>query len=658
MSWPWLVPVLLSGAVPIHLLFRRLQAARRELAAMRERAERAEAALVVLGHDAVLADAGGTIVHCGAGAAALLGPPLPPAGGPAMVAARWEGRSLALLDAAFAPPQPGAGARECLVERAGRRLGASCVPLARGGEAALGQLVRWRDAGAAEAQRLHDAQLAGRREREAVAVAALDDGLMIADAALRIEALNPAMQAMLARLGSGLAARLAAVGAEAVRGAPLTCFDGDGLRAARLLEADAAPCVAILELDERRFELRAMPLRAPDGRALGVAVRWKDRTEAAHLEARILKVVADLNRYELASRVSLEGANGPLSILGAGLNAVGDAMAGIVSTVSSLATDVSAGAATIADENRQLGEQSARAAHSLADTARSTREMNAAIRQLTESAHLASHLAAAMRSSAAHGGDVVHDAREAMSTIERTSRRMADVVGVIDGIAFQTNLLALNAAIEAAHAGPHGGGFAVVAGEVRALAARSKNAAREVHELIAETLGCVATGSAKVLQSEQALQEIIGSAQGVAEIVARIDTVAVQQAEGIARIDAAVLELEGFTRGHNALVERTALASGALAGQSADLAGLMRRYRLPEVIVNAPKLRTRRRGDEAVPVAQGADSPQALPSVATASPLDEARTSDVAAAAEAANARSPEVARKPVAAPQRAAAKR
>ncbi|MCU0757700.1 MAG: methyl-accepting chemotaxis protein [Steroidobacteraceae bacterium] len=652
MSWLWLVPVLLSGALPVHLLVRRLRAARRGLETLRERAARAEAALAVLGRDVVLADAAGTIVHCGEGAAALLGAAPPPAGGRGGTAtARWEGRSVAALDAALVPTQGLAEPRERVIERSGRRLGARCVPLGQGRDAAHGLLVEWRDAGAEDLQRLHDAQSAARRERESAAIAALDDGLMIADAALRIEAMNPAMQAMLDSLGNGLAARLSAVGADEVRGAPLACFDGDGLRAARLLEADAAPGTAILELDGRRFELRAMPLRAPDGRPLGAAIRWKDRTEGARLEARILGVVSDLNRYELASRVSLEGATGPLAILGTGLNAVGDAMAGIVSTVSTLATEVSAGAAAIAEENRQLGEQAARAAHSLADTARSTRDVTAAIRQLTESAHLASHLAAQMRQSAAHGGDVVHDAREAMSTIERTSRRMADVVGVIDGIAFQTNLLALNAAIEAAHAGPHGGGFAVVAAEVRALAARSKSAAREVQQLIDETLGCVATGSDKVMQSEQALGQIIGSAQGVAEIVAQIDTVAVQQAEGIARIDGAVLELEGFTRGHNALVERTALASGALAERSADLAGLMRRYRLPEVIVNAPKLRTRSRGGEAVAVARGGVPPPAAPGRAAASEV-------VAVPAPAAGNPAPVAENAPPAALERAAAMR
>jgi methyl-accepting chemotaxis protein len=221
--------------------------------------------------------------------------------------------------------------------------------------------------------------------------------------------------------------------------------------------------------------------------------------------------------------------------------------------------------------------------------------MSAAIRQTTGHAHVASGLAAAMRGAAVEGGGVVHEAREAMAQIERVSRRMASVVESIDGLAFQTNLLSLNAAIEAAHAGAHGGGFGAVAAEVRALAGRSKTAAREVHELIHDTLRCVAAGSAKVSQSEAALGRIIMSATGVDEIIAEIDAATVQQAAGIEQIDEAMLDLERFTRDHDTLVTRTSQASEALAEQAADLAGLMRRYKLPERVLNAPRLRAKKR---------------------------------------------------------------
>ena len=609
MPWPWLLlPLLSLNLYAGHRLLRRLQQAQHDLRLTRERAERAEAAVAQLGASAMLTDAGQNVIACGAAAARLLG--LESAAGARFATtakpAGAPGQTLGAIDAGLLPLR-GVNERSSLVlQRASRQLRCTVTPLHAPGGARCGYLVDWRDAGEERAQRQQSERDQWRHRRDAAALAALDDSLLLADTELMIDWHNEAMGATLAALGAETISRLRVATVDAasgagLRGVPLSVLDSGELQAEALRTPEAAPRVVQLELAGRRFEVRATPLRDADGCFLGVALRWKDRTEATRLEARILKVVADLNRYQLASRVALDGASGPLATLGEGLNQVGDAMAGIVSTVSTLAREVSASAASIADENRQLGEQSARAAHSLADTARSTRELSAATRQLTENAHLASELAHAMRSSAERGGEVVHEAREAMSTIERTSRRMADVVDVIDGLAFQTNLLALNAAIEAAHAGRHGGGFAVVAGEVRALAARSKSAAQEVNQLISDSLRCVAAGSERVTQSEQSLQEIIQAAASVDEVIAGIDAVAVQQAEGIGQIDAAMLELERFTRGHSALVERTAVASGALAEQSADLAGLMKRYRLPEVIVNAPKLRARKRPGEAGP---------------------------------------------------------
>lgn len=609
MSWSWLLLVLPPTALALHLWLVLRRERRAHAASGLEQAERAAASWAELAPQALVLDPALIVLAAGRDAAARLAPLEAEirAREPAFRAATLPGLRLTAIHPALLAVRGSDEPCELVLEFAARRLGCRVRPLRHAGGGLRGYVAELRDLDAERAARDAHDQRERRREREALVLEALDAGLMLVDAELRIVSLNPALPALLAPAGAELVARLSRHLASDLVGAPLGILDGPGFCAAELCAADApgaAPRSTLLVLGDRRLQVFATRLVAPDGRFAGVALRWVDRTEAARIEAEIQQVVGEVNRYNLVPRVPLAGSSSSLATLGAGVNQVADTMAGIVSTVTTLAREVSEAAAGIASGNAELGEQAARAARSLADTAGSTRGMTASLQQLTGNAHVASRLAAAMRASAVHGGEVVHDAREAMSRIEATARRMAAMVGSIDAIAFQTNLLAVNAAIEAAHAGPQGGGFGVVAGEVRALARRSKQAAQEVHAMIDETLRCVAAGSERVTQSELALGEIIESAKGVDEIIAEIDAVVEQQSGGIGQVEAAVLELERFTREHNALVARTSRASEALAEQSADLAGLMRRYKLPEVIHNAPKLRTKKRPDAAPVVAK------------------------------------------------------
>ena len=189
-------------------------------------------------------------------------------------------------------------------------------------------------------------------------------------------------------------------------------------------------------------------------------------------------------------------------------------------------------------------------------------------------------LATDARDKAERGGDVVGRAVEAMGGIDDASRRIADIIGVIDEIAFQTNLLALNAAVEAARAGEHGRGFAVVAGEVRNLAGRSAGAAKEIKLLIQDSMSKVAGGAELVAQSGRTLHEIVDSAKKVSDIVAEIAAASRDQTAGIEQVNEAVGQIEELNQQNAALVEEAAAAAQGMSEQARELNQLMEHYRV------------------------------------------------------------------------------
>jgi len=202
-------------------------------------------------------------------------------------------------------------------------------------------------------------------------------------------------------------------------------------------------------------------------------------------------------------------------------------------------------------------------------------ELAATVRQNAANAQQANQFAAGAREVAASGGGVVADAVEAMGRIEASSRKIGDIVGMIDEIAFQTNLLALNAAVEAARAGDAGKGFAVVAQEVRNLAQRSAQASKEIKGLIAESTDQVKTGADLVKGAGKTLDEILGSVRRVADIVAEIAAASSEQASGIDQVNSAVSQMDEMTQQNAALVEESAAAAHSLEDQAGELTRLM-----------------------------------------------------------------------------------
>jgi methyl-accepting chemotaxis protein len=214
-------------------------------------------------------------------------------------------------------------------------------------------------------------------------------------------------------------------------------------------------------------------------------------------------------------------------------------------------------------------------------------EMTTTVKQNADNAGQANQLAMAARDQAEKGGSVVNQAVKAMSDINDASKKIADIIGVIDDIAFQTNLLALNAAVEAARAGEQGRGFAVVASEVRSLAGRSATAAKEIKELIQDSVRKVEDGSVLVTQSGQTLEKIVASVKKVSDIVAEIAAASREQSSGIEQVNRAVMQMDELTQQNAALVEEATAASQAMAEQVRGLNQMLDRYRVNDMIETA-----------------------------------------------------------------------
>lgn len=243
----------------------------------------------------------------------------------------------------------------------------------------------------------------------------------------------------------------------------------------------------------------------------------------------------------------------------------------LVNRIQIAASEVSSSAKDIADGNTSLSQRVEEQAASLEQTASSMEELTATVKQNADNASEARQLAGAARDSAEKGGVVVKQAVDAMQAISLSSRKIADIIGVIDEIAFQTNLLALNAAVEAARAGEQGRGFAVVASEVRNLAGRSASAAKEIKSLIEDSGAKVSGGASLVAQSGDSLLEIISSVKKVADIVAEIAAASVEQSGGIDQIARAVAQMNEMTQQNAALVEEASAASESILEQARDL---------------------------------------------------------------------------------------
>jgi len=271
---------------------------------------------------------------------------------------------------------------------------------------------------------------------------------------------------------------------------------------------------------------------------------------------------------------------GDSSSLMAQLKAMQDSLAGVVGNVRRNSESVATASAQIAQGNNDLSGRTEQQASALEQTAASMEQLSSTVQQNADSARQASQLALGASQVAIRGGEVVGQVVSTMKDINHSSKKIADIIGVIDGIAFQTNILALNAAVEAARAGEQGRGFAVVATEVRSLAGRSAEAAREIKTLISASVERVDQGSALVDQAGATMSEVVAAIQRVTDIVGEISSASAEQSAGVAQVGEAIGQMDQATQQNAALVEQSAAAAESLRQQAQQLVQAVAVFRL------------------------------------------------------------------------------
>jgi len=283
---------------------------------------------------------------------------------------------------------------------------------------------------------------------------------------------------------------------------------------------------------------------------------------------------------DLTRRITTSGTSGAIFDLCTGVNTLLDSMVAMVRSVADSSTTITTAASEISSGNADLSRRTEQAASSLQETAASMEELTATVRQNAEHAAEASRLATVALKVATDGGEVVGQVVRTMGEINESSRKIGDIIGVIDGIAFQTNILALNAAVEAARAGEQGRGFAVVASEVRNLAQRSAAAAKEVRGLIEHSVSKVDTGAKLVNHAGTTMTEVVTSIDRVTGIIKDISSASQDQRIGIEQVAQSVTVLEESTQQNAALVEEAAAAAESLLGQAQDMQDMVGAYSL------------------------------------------------------------------------------
>ena len=490
-----------------------------------------------------------------------------------------------------------------------------------------GTVVEWNDRTEEVARLKAEAEQAASNARVKSALDVTSTNIMVADADFNIAYMNAAQEAMMKAAESDLRAELSQFDPNDLIGRNIDIFHKNPAHQRQMLERLSSTYNTNIQVGPRHFNLIANPVYGDDGERVGTVVEWKDETAERAIQAEIQTVVDAVSRGDFSSSIDLSGKDGFMLGMAENINSIASTVSGVMDDVGSMlealsqgdltqsidkdyegvydqlkndanttsiklretvvaiggaASEVASGSQQITAGANDLSQRTEQQAANLEETAASMEEMASTIKQNADNSDQASSLASSARDSANKGGDVVGEAVTAMGKIEDSSRRISDIIGVIDEIAFQTNLLALNAAVEAARAGDAGRGFAVVASEVRSLAQRSAQAAKDIKDLINESSGQVKGGVELVNQTGESLKEIVESIRKVADIVAEISAASNEQSTGADEINSAITQMDEMTQQNSALVEENASAAKTMSDQAARMNQRMRFFNTGE----------------------------------------------------------------------------
>jgi methyl-accepting chemotaxis protein len=449
------------------------------------------------------------------------------------------------------------------------------------------------------------------------AVEGMTTNVMMADTGGNIVYANPSVCTMLRRREGELRAVLPSFSVDSMVGTNFDTFHKNPAHQQNLLgNPDNLPYTTEISVAELTFQLIAIALRDAEGNHVGTAVQWVDLTEEKDAQGQIDNLINDAIAGKLERRIDTAEYQGFMQELGTNINnlmdsivapitdaidvaqalADGDlsqtmrsdyggeflvlanAMNGSIENLSNMVDEIREASTNVFDSSREIAEGNNELSHrtesqasSLEETASAMEELTSTVQQNAENSTEASKLSMSVMDKATNGGDVVRNAITAMSDINKSSKKIADIISVIDEIAFQTNLLALNAAVEAARAGEQGRGFAVVAAEVRNLAQRSAGAAKEIKGLINDSVEAVGQGTKLVDETGRTFTELVTSIEDVSKMIGDIDSAGKEQSAGIGEVSAAVSQMDEMTQQNAALVEEAAASSKSMEEQAQAL---------------------------------------------------------------------------------------
>jgi len=449
--------------------------------------------------------------------------------------------------------------------------------------------------------------------------------MTIADTEGKIIYTNQSVQRMFHENEDAIRSELPHFDSKKVLGSNFDSFHKNPAHQRGILNSITSLHKAIVRIGGRTFNLTAIPVSNQKGQRIGTAVEWVDATQELKIQGEVQEIVGAALKGDLTKRLNLSDKDGFMRELSHGINQlvetseVGlgevlrvlealakgdltetitneyhgtfgqlkdysnttvDSLKQLVGEIKESVDAISTASKEIAAGNSDLSQRTEQQASSLEETASSMEELTSTVRANADNARQANQLAIGASNVAGKGGNVVGQVVHTMDSINESSRKIVDIISVIDGIAFQTNILALNAAVEAARAGEQGRGFAVVAAEVRNLAQRSAAAAKEIKTLIGDSVDKVQTGSKLVAEAGSTMEEIVTAIKRVTDIMAEISAASSEQSAGIEQVNQAITQMDEATQQNAALVEQAAAAAESLEEQSEGLANAVSVFKL------------------------------------------------------------------------------